>query len=56
MNPLNGYVAFELWRLCTHRLAVLVVAGGVLLGLLFSWKLALKVTVVHCWDCFWPRR
>ena len=36
-------VAIELWRFCAHCLAVIVVAGAVLIGFLVSWALALKV-------------
>lgn len=46
MNDRNGLIALEFWRFCAHSIAVLVVASGVLLGLLLSWSLALKVTVV----------
>lgn len=39
-------VAFELWRFYAHCVAVIVVAGAVLIGFLMSWALALKVGVL----------
>lgn len=39
-------VAFELWRFYAHCVAVIVVAGAVLIGFLVSWALALKVGVL----------
>ncbi|CDZ93349.1 MULTISPECIES: hypothetical protein [Pseudomonadaceae] len=39
-------VAFELWRFYAHCVAVIVVAGAVLIGFLVSWTLALKVGVL----------
>ena len=39
-------VALELWRFCAHCVAVIVVAGAVLVGCLVSWALALKVGVL----------
>ncbi|MBE7927771.1 hypothetical protein INQ33_09185 [Pseudomonas saudiphocaensis] len=47
MNHRNTQVvAFELWRFYAHCVAVIVVAGAVLIGFLVSWALALKVGVL----------
>lgn len=45
-NRNTQVVAFELWRFYAHCVAVIVVAGAVLIGFLVSWALALKIGVL----------
>ncbi len=45
-NRNTQVVALELWRFYAHCVAVIVVAGAVLIGFLVSWALALKIGVL----------